>query len=940
MIRKTSSAVLALLLACALRPFAAGALQTPEQFLGYKVGADNKLIRWDKIVEYMKLAAASSDRVRYRELGKSSNNNPFIVLEISAADTLKNLDRYKEMERKLYFQGGAPTDAERDAIIAQGKVVVVITCSIHATEIGATQMSVELVHRLATEDSPKVKKILDNVIFLLVPSLNPDGEIMVTDWFNKNVGTPFEPSPIPYLYHPYVGHDNNRDVYMFTQKESQHTAQLLWHDWFPAVWLDEHQQGSNGPRIFTMPATDPINLNVHPLIYRWNGILGQSQAAALEAAGKEGIIYNSTYTNFWEGAMAWSGWWHNEVGLLTEVASARVAAPIDQQRAVAGRPAAPSGGRGEGGGRGNQFSTAPLPPPTDITPRTEYPRPWMGGHWTLRDIVDYELVATMGLLETTADRRETILQNIYEINRQTIEQGKTGDVTAIVVPVDGQHDAREAAHLVDRLQLGGVQIYRASAPFEADGKKYAAGTFVIPMTQVFGRYAKDMIEKQTYPEVRRAPNAPPEPPYDVTAWSLGMLLGVQTDFVKGALPDSMKLTIVPDAYAKAGTNASGTAPIALMAKGDLSGNGPRFGFDYKGADTAIAINRLLKEGAHLAFDGPSHVSVTGAPREKLEAIARDFDLSIRTLNREPRTPNRKPRTPNREPRTPNREPRTPNREPRTPNREPRTRTNPEPSTLNPEPALAFHAPRVAMYQPWTGGNMDEGWTRWVLEQYEFNLTSIHNDDVRSGDLRRKFDAIILADQDPRSILDGFDAAAIRPEYRGGIGEAGVRNLKQFVAEGGTLVAMGNACDLAIESLPIPVRNLKKGLTRDQHFAPGTILHVEVDTEHPMGYGVAADTYGFYINSPFFALVEGFTSQKTSVVARYPNTNVVASGWLKGEELMAGRAAVVAIDMNPGRVVLFGLRPQHRAQTHATFPLLFNALYLSAQDGAASTKTSE
>jgi hypothetical protein len=894
MIRKTFLAALALVVAFSLAPFAAGTLQTPEQFLGFRVGADNKLIRWDKIVEYMKLAGASSDRVRYRELGKSTNNNPFIVLEISAPDTLKNLDRYKEMERKLYFQGGAPTDAERDAIFAQGKVVVVITCSIHATEIGASQMSVELVHRLATDDSPTVKKILDNVIFLLVPSLNPDGEIMVTDWFNKNVGTPFEPSPIPYLYHPYVGHDNNRDVYMFTQKESQHTAQLLWHDWFPSIWLDEHQQGSNGPRIFTMPATDPINPNVHPLIYRWNGILGQSQAAALEAAGKEGIIYNSTYTNFWEGAMAWSGWWHNQVGLLTEVASARVAAPIDQQRAVPGRPAPPAAGRGEGGGRGEQFTNAPLPPPTDINPRTEYPRPWMGGHWTLRDIVDYELVATMALLETTADRRETILQNIYEINRETIANGTKGDVTSIIVPIDGQHDVREAAHLVDRLQLGGVQIYRADSAFEANGNKYAAGTYVIPMTQVFGRYAKDMLEKQTYPEVRRAPNAPPEPPYDVTAWSLGMLLGVKTDFVKDPLPDSVKLTLVPDAYAKSGGNASGIAPLPLIAKGEVAGNGAHYAFDYKGADTAIAINRLLKEGARVAFDAPSHLSVSNVPRAKVEAIAKDFGLSVRANDADAR------------------------------NR----------ATVN-----SFHAPRVAMYQPFTGGNMDEGWTRWVLEQYEFNLTSIHNDDIRTGNLHQKFDAIILADQDPRSIISGYDAPAIRPEYRGGIGEAGVRNLKQFVADGGTLVTMGNACDLAIESLPIPVRNVKKGLTRDQHFAPGAILHVEVDTEHPIGYGVAADTYGFYINSPFFSLVEGFNSQKTSVVARYPNTNVVASGWLKGEELMAGRAAVVSIDMNPGRVVLFGLRPQHRAQTHATFPLLFNALYLSATDATTRGKAS-
>src|SRR5437773_623199 len=437
---------------------AAGPLQTPDRFLGFKVGADNKLVRWDRIVEYMKLAAANSDRVRFRELGKTSKNNPFIALEISAADTLKNLDRYKQLERKLYFQGGAPGDAERDELFKQGKLVLIVTCSIHATEIGASQMSVELVHRLATDDSPMVKKILDNVIFLLVPSLNPDGQIMVTDWFNKNVGTPYEASPIPYLYHPYVGHDNNRDMYMFTQKESQHTARLLWHDWFPAVWLDEHQMGSNGARIFVMPATDPINPNVHPLIYRWNGILGQSQAAALEAAGKEGIIYNSTYTNFWEGAMAWSGWWHNQIGLLTEVASARVAAPMDQERASNTRPPQASGDQGRGaagGGRGGEgggrFDNRPLPPPADTTARTEYPRPWMGGRWTLRDIVDYELIATMALLETAADRRETIVRQIYEVNRQTIEDGRKGNPSSILVPADGQHDVREAAHLVDRL---------------------------------------------------------------------------------------------------------------------------------------------------------------------------------------------------------------------------------------------------------------------------------------------------------------------------------------------------------------------------------------------------------------------------------------------------------------------------------------------------------
>jgi hypothetical protein len=385
-----------------------------------------------------------------------------------------------------------------------------------------------------------------------------------------------------------------------------------------------------------------------------------------------------------------------------------------------------------------------------------------------------------------------------------------------------------------------------------------------------------MLEKQTYPDVRRSPTSPPEPPYDVTAWSLGMLLGVNVDFSKSEAPEGLDMKILKDAPKPAG---------------DVKGTGSRFEFDYKGPDTVAAINALLKSGAKVAFDAPSHVVVTAAARKQMESVASQYGLAV-------------------------------------------TATDAAPHGGAP---TAIHAPRIGMYQPWTGGNMDEGWTRWVLEQYGFASTPLHNADIRAGHLRDRFDAVILADQNTRAIIDGASGAGIRPEYRGGIGDDGVDSLKQFVAEGGTLITMGNACDLAIDKLPIPVRNLKKGLSREQHFAPGAILNVEVDNQSVLGYGVSSDTYGFYVNSPFFSVVEGFASQRTSVVARYPNTNVIASGWLKGEDLMAGRAAVVSIDMNPGRVVLFGLRPQHRAQTHATFPLLFNALYLSAVEGTLAGK---
>ena len=387
----------------------AESIPTPEQFFGFRIGADKRLARYDKIVDYLNKVASLSDRVRVHSLGPTTNGNPFVIVEIGAPETIKNLEHYKALERKLYFQGGAPTPAERDQIFKEGKAVVFISNNIHSTEIGASQMVIELVYRLATENSPYIDKILNNVILVMEPSANPDGQIMVTDWYAKYLNTPYEGSNLPMLYHPYVGHDDNRDLFLLSQKESQMTAQALWHDWFPAIWLDEHQQGNNGPRIFTMPATDPINPNVHPLIYRLNTIYGQAQAAALEAENKNGIIYNATYTNFWQGAMAWSGWWHNEVGLLTEVASVRIATPVVQRRADPGAPSTPTQGRPDE----NEFRRQaerpdePLPPPRDIAPRTEYPRPWLGGTWRLRDIVDYELIATVGLLDTAADRRDS-----------------------------------------------------------------------------------------------------------------------------------------------------------------------------------------------------------------------------------------------------------------------------------------------------------------------------------------------------------------------------------------------------------------------------------------------------------------------------------------------------------------------------------------------------
>jgi hypothetical protein len=330
--------------------------------------------------------------------------------------------------------------------------------------------------------------------------------------------------------------------------------------------------------------------------------------------------------------------------------------------------------------------------------------------------------------------------------------------------------------------------------------------------------------------------------------------------------------------------------------GSISGSGAKFVFSYKGPDTAIAINRLLKSGAGVELEG-SLVSVTGFRREGMEALAREFGLQV-------------------------------------------TATPAGADQVERPSRLTLRAPRIAVYSPWTGGNTDEGWTRWVLEQYEFGVTTVHNEDIRKGELGERFDVLVLPHQDPRDIVEGQSSTTIRPEYRGGIGELGVENLARFVSSGGTLVALGAASDLAIDRMSVPVRNLKRSLRRDQHSAPGTIVRLQVETTHPLGYGMAPETYAFYTNGPLFAPIDSLASAPATSIARYAAADVLASGWLRGEELMAGRSAVVSVEMNPGRVVLFGIRPQHRGQTHATFPMLFNSLYAAAAGDGRFRRTNQ
>lgn len=846
---------------------AAGApLQTPEQFAGFRMGTDRKLLRWDRIVEYMKQAAAASPRIKVDELGESTNGNPFIAVTIASPDTLQDLARYKENQRRIAYPRGLTPDAA-ESLIASQKAVFLITCNIHATEIGSTQMVPELVYRMATEDSPFIRNILDNVIFILVPSLNPDGQIIVTDWYRKNAGTEWENSPLPELYHKYTGHDNNRDGFMNTQLESKLINKLTYKDWFPVVSLDEHQMGNAGPRIFVPPFKNPINPNIDPMIWEENGMLGYAMGAALHAKGYTGIVNDTMYTSWWQGGFVMQNWWHNMVGLLTEVASVNIASPVEQDKFVEGRPAA--GPEPTAEQQRNRDPRRNIPAPRDVERRNTYPRPWMGGTWRLRDIVDYELAATYGVLDAVARNRETLVRNFYLMNRRQIEMGEKDPPYAWIVP-SIQHDPAAATRMLQIFDEEGGEVHRALEPFTAGGKTYPAGSHVILMAQSFRPFLKDLLEKQTYPATRVTPGGPVERPYDVTGWTLPLQMGVEALEVKQRF--EAKLTL--------------ESPVVLPpGKTDIpAGNVVAWEIPRKSNNSFIAVNRLLKAGVNVrwANNGDYVASSREDLTSRMKQLSADLGLDVRAL------------------------------------------------TTLAAGAKTLKSPRTALYMPWAV-NMDEGWTRWLLEQYEFPFSSVRNAELKASRLRDRFDVIILADQSKDSILRGLSGEWVRPENRGGIGEEGVAALREFARAGGTLITLGSASLIAIEEFPLPLRNSLKGLKPEQFFCPGSILKIFVDNTHPAAAGMREQASAVFYNDVAFDIAPGLGDAAVKVIARYPSSGMLESGWIGGEEYLQDRIAAAEVTMGKGRVVLLGFSPQNRAQPHGTFKLLFNAIHLGGAE---------
>ena len=841
----------------ALAATASAAPPSPESVLGFRPGADRQLADWTQIVDYFHRLDAASDRVTVEEVGRTTEDRPFLVAVITSEKNMARLEEIRRANLRLADPRGLSAE-EAERLIASGKAIVGVNHGIHSDEVAATQTSMETAYALASGDSAEVRDILENTVVVMIPSHNPDGTQRVTEWYRATLGKPWEGHDPPFLYQKYTGHDNNRDWYMFTQRESRLTLKGLYDPWRPQIVHDLHQMGARAARLFAPPYVDPWEPNVDPALIAAVNALGTHVAARLTSEGHKGVAVDAIY-DAWSPSRAYPHS-HGGVRLLTESAEVRMATPIEVP-----------------------FEN--LEPGIGYDPRVRswnFPNPWPGGAWSLRDIVNDQRAATRAILVHAARNREYWLRTFYEVNRRATQRREP---FAFVVPAE-QKDPLATAKMLEVLRLGGVEVQRARAPFTAEGRTFAAGSWVVAMAQPYSAFAKMLLERQHYPDIRPFPGAPVQRPYDVTAHTLPLLLGVD-------------VTAVPAAF------TADLEPLteAAVAPGALTGRGAWLALGHRSGDL-IALGRLLRAGVPVRWATAEFVGggrrfpagtllVPASARAQVLALTRELGVSAHGV------------------------------------------------AAAPPAALVLRAPRVGIYQSWMPA-IDEGWTRFVFEQQMgVDYQTLHDRDIQAGGLRAKFDAIILPSQSPDAIVNGQAAGTLPEEYTGGLGTKGVQELKAFAQAGGTLIALDAAARLAVRDLGLGVRDVlaverapgggaAARRAASDFYCPGALLSVTT-TPHPLTAGLDPSAAIWFEESPAFDV----ESSTATVLARYPEANPLLSGWLLGEKKLFGKAALVEAPLGKGRVVLFGFRPQYRAQSWSTYAPLLNAVYTSA---VAPTRT--
>ena len=905
----------------AQRRIAAPATRTitsPRAEFGHDIGDDYFLANYSQMIEYWRKLDRESDRMKMVRIGTTAEGRPMWMAIITSPDNQRKLARYQEISRRLALAEDL-TDAQARALASAGKSVVWIDGGLHASEVLGAQQLIPMAYELVGRNDPETLRFLRDDIILLVPA-NPDGQDLVSNWYMRDPDTLRRSTArLPRLYHKYVGHDNNRDAYMASQPETQAMDSILFRAWYPQIMYNHHQTGPIGTVIFAPPFRDPFNYNFDPLVPMELDLVGAAMHSRFVAEGKPGATMRSGsgYSTWWNGGMRTTVYFHNMIGLLTEA----IGNPTPME--------------------------IPLVP-EKLLPKGDLPMPIQPQKWHFAQSIAYELTANRAVLDVASRYRETLLYNIYQMGRNSIQRGSTDtwtttprkvaalqaavpqdtarpqggdagggggggaggrpqttspaemaayvsimrnpadrDPRGYIIPSD-QPDFLTATKFVNALIKTGITVDRATSAFIVNGKNYPQGSYVVQTAQAFRPHILDMFEPQDHPNDIPYPGGPPTPPYDNAGWTLAYQMGVQFDRILDPLSGPF-------------------TPIVGFARPPRQHVGPAaagYALSHSVNDAFAAVNRLLARGEEV-YTLLRPISING----------RTYDIGTFYIPAKPGTEAILSRLA----------------------AERGLTFDPFHTEVSSTSLKRLRPARIALWDQY-GGSITSGWARFILEQFEFPYQVVYPQTLDAGNLISKFDVLILPDGVTFRRPNARAAPQINPEeipaeYRDRLGSLTVARtipqLQEFLNAGGTILAIGSATDLGIQ-LQLPVANalvdsVGRPLPRTRFYVPGSILSMRVDTTAALAQGLRPVTDFYFDNAPAFRLLPAAESRGIKRIVWIDGAAPLRSGWAWGQRYLSGVTEVLQAPVGKGMLVLYGPDPYFRSQPHGTFKLLFNGL---------------
>lgn len=861
---------LLLLLSIILLPFKGWPqqIESPTSYYGFTPGDDYKLMDYKQLMDYLILLEKQSDRIYLEEIGTSALGQPMYVLAVSSAENIARLDELKEMNRVLALETGL-TEAEKQHIFTEGKVFVAAAMSMHSNEVGPAQSVPLIAYDLATTQETDKLRWLDETVLMIIPSHNPDGQNMVAEHYRKYLGTKYEKTSLPGVYHKYVGHNINRDFITLTQPENRAVSRLTSHHWFPQVLVERHQMGAGGVRYFVPPPTDPIAENIDASIWNWIGIFGARMMQRMTADNLQGVTQRYLFDMYWPGPTETS-LWKNVISMLTEAANAFHATPVfveHQEIQVYGKGL------------------------SEYKKSINMPDPWPGGWWHLRDIVNYEISALWGMLDAAAIHRKEILQHRAQLTEKMVKTGREMAPYYYILP-HKQHDRSALNRLVSLMHEHGVKTYQLAENTLIENRMFTEGDVVIPLAQPFRAFIKEVMETQDFPLRHYSPGGEMMRPYDITSWSLPLHMGVESIEINNpisGLEDKLTaLTQIPaidpktytDAWAlifPATNNESYKAAFRALASGAkaerVSTEMKTPAFEVQKGDFLIINHKLPQSFWEGLMEPPKALSEkANIPTEPLkmpeiglvETYFHDMDAGwTRYIFDQYHIPYRVIR--------------------------PAELKNGVPKGIE---TLIFPSVDKNILLK---GQRERG-----DELYIFNYPSAYTKAMGKEGLQK----IMSWVNEGGKIISWEQSAGL------------FEGLLQADNEDGSK-----------ESFRLPYRDIADDLNKNGLSIPGALLNVDFLADHPLTLGMPQSTGVMSRGRPVFATSIPNFDMDRRIIGSFPEKDILASGYAQKEELLARKAAMIWIKKGDGQLVLFAFNPQFRSNTHGTYKLLFNALLL-------------